>query len=1051
MQKTRECALVILLALLPLSIFAAGKESPQDDGRITLTGQVTDDFGDPLVGVSVFVEGTMTGASTDQDGVYTIDVPAKTKMLVFSCVGFETQRVPIQGNKKIDVVLMMDNESLDEVVIVGYGVQKKESSVAAITQIKGESLANTNMTSVAGALQGQIAGVAVIQNNGMPGQDNTSIKIRGVSSWVSSSPMVLVDGVERDFNNIDPSEIETISVLKDASATAVFGVRGANGVILITTKRGKSGRVKVDFSSEVGVKQPINMKKPEDAYTTGLVMNIARANDNDWGAQLSDEVLEHYRTHDMPYVYTDTDWQDFMLKNGVQHKYNLNVSGGTDFAKVFASISYLHDGNVINTVKNELYDPTWKYDRYNYRFNVDMNVTKTTVVSIDAGGYIGIRNAPFETNNQRLFRPIFTLGPMDGVPFYPAEVLDQYPDSQRPDETGMRLGSTNITNAENPMIANSYSGSRTIKTNNINLSLRLKQDLEFITKGLSLKAQVSYNNLSRWTRTISYKAITYHLNTDLSWVRRLGRDETGREDPEEIPAVGTDSMNDSPYPTRNWYYEASLNYDRTFGRHGVTGLIVGQRRQTSKDAAFPSYEQGLAARVTYEYANRYLFEANLGYNGSEQFAKSKQYGLFPSFALGYNLHNEKFFQPVRKVINKAKFRASWGQVGSDATGGERWLFNSSYSTGGGFQYTPGTPSTPGTSLPTIVEDKAPNINAGWEIATKRDLGVELSFMKNDMFVLSMDFYNEDRDGILLSRQQVPTYIGNQPKKMNLGKTKTKGYEIDLKFQWASKDGSWYVWVKPSIAFSDNRIISKDEPMYTPAYKKEEGHRIGQIFGYHHTGWIQDGNVAMTSARYGGGLFGLGDTEYVDFNGDGIIDSNDMYALGYTQTYPLYTYSTPLGFSWKGLSFDMLFQAVSHISRKTVDNFAWPIHRLSNQVFDFQMDSWSPDNRDAKYPSYHFDTNRTHNNVGDGTPKSTCVYDASYLRLKSLSVSYKLPEKALGKMGVSSMRFYFKANNLFTWAPNYPLADPEASDGGSDMTNGYYPMTRTFTFGFQLGF
>lgn len=1051
MRKIRECTLVILLALIPLQAFAAVGDSPQDDRRVTLTGQVTDEYGDPLVGVSVFVESTMTGTSTDTYGTYSINVTVKGRVLVFSCVGYMTQKVQIHGSDRIDVVLLTDNESLDEVVVVGYGVQKKESSVAAIAQVKGENLANTNMTSVAAALQGQIAGVSIIQNNGMPGQDNTSIKVRGVSSWVSSSPLVMVDGVERDFNNIDPNEIETISVLKDASATAVFGVRGANGVILITTKRGKSGRVKVDFSSEVGIKQPINMKKPEDAYTTGLIMNIARKNDNDWGSVLSDEVLEHYRTHDMPYVYTDTDWQDYMLQNGVQHKYNLSVSGGTDFARVFASLSYLHDGDVINTIKNEVYDPSWKYDRYNYRFNVDMNVTKTTVISIDAGGYIGIRNAPYETNNQRLFRPIFTLGPMDGVPYYPASVLDEYPDSQRPDETGMRLGSTNITNAENPLIANSYSGSRSIKTNNINVSLRLKQDLEFITKGLSFKIQMSYNNLSRWTKEISYKAVTYKLNTDLSWVRRLGRDETGREDPEQIASVGTDGLNGSPIPSRNWYYEAALNYNRTFGRHGVTGLIVGQRRKTVRDAVFPSYEQGLAARVTYEYASRYLFEANLGYNGSEQFAKSNQYGLFPSFALGYNLHNEKFFQPLRKVVNRAKVRASWGQVGSDAAGGERWLFNSSYVTGGGFQWRPGTPSTPGTSLPTIVEEKAPNLSAAWEVATKRDIGFELAFTKNEMFVLSMDFFDENRSGILLSRQQVPTYVGNQPKKMNLGKTKTKGYEIDLKFQWHSKDGSWYVYAKPAIAFSDNRIISKDEPLYTPSYLKEEGYRIGQIFGYHHTGFIQDGNVAMTTARFGAGLLGLGDTEFVDFNGDGIIDTKDMFALGYTQTYPLYSYSLPLGFSWKGLSFDMLFQAVSHISRKCVDNFAWPLHRLSNQVFDYQMDSWSPDNRDARYPSYHFDANRIHNNIGDGTPKSTAVYDASYLRLKSINLSYSLPSKAVSRMGLSSMRFYFKANNIFTWAPNYPLADPEATDGGSEMTNGYYPMTRTFTFGLNLGF
>ena len=845
------CMAMLLPVLLPGgAIYAQGTDQAGDR---TVNGIVTDESGIPLVGVYVFVENTTNGVSTNLDGEYSIVISENDPTLVFSCLGFQTQKFPITGSTTINVALAQDAQNLDEVVVVGYGVQKKESSVAAITQVKGDDLANVNATSISNALSGQVPGVSIVQTSGEPGYEATNIMIRGVSSWVSSSPLVLVDGVERDFSNIDPTEIETMSVLKDASATAVFGVRGANGVILITTKRGQAGEVKVNFSAEAGIKQPINMISPMDSYNTGLVINEARKNDNDWGAMLSDEVLEHYRVQDMPYVYPNTNWQDALLKNGIQHKYNVNVSGGTDFARVFASLSYLHEGDVIRTEKNEAYDPTYKYDRYNYRFNVDMNVTKTTVISIDAGGYIGIKNRPYESNTQRRFRPLYCLGPMDGVLYYPAEVLDEYPDLLHPDETGMRLGTTDLTNAENPMIANSYSGSTTIKTSNINLSVRLKQDLSFITKGLSAKIQASYNNLSRWLRSIEYNAITYKLLESGTWVRRVGRDENTRD--ENIPSVGTESLDGNPYPVRNYYYEFSVDYNRTFGKHTVTGLVVGQRRKVMQNAVFPSYEQGIAARVTYDYNNKYLFEANLGYNGSEQFAPGKQYGLFPSFALGYNLHNEKFFQPLRKVINRAKIRASWGQVGSDAAGGERWLYTSSFVNGSGWNYTPGTPDETGPNRTPIVEENAANVNAGWEIATKRDIGFEISFLKNDMFVLSMDFYDEFRDGILLSRQSVPTYVGIQPKKMNLGQTKTRGYEIELKFQWSSPSGDWYVFAKPSIAFSDNRIISKDEPLYTPAYMKEEGYRIGQVFGYHHSGWIQDADVAMTSARYGGGQMG----------------------------------------------------------------------------------------------------------------------------------------------------------------------------------------------------
>lgn len=1040
--------LVFLLIVSPMTALSqTGKE-------LTVSGIVTDESGAPIIGASVVVANTTVGVSTGLDGSYSLSVPAGAENLVFSYIGYISQTLAVANRTQINVVLAEETQTIDQVIVVGYGVQKKESSVAAISQVKGDELLKTTATSIANALAGQIPGVSTVQASGEPGRDHTKVMIRGVSSWVSSDPLVLVDGVERDYNNIDPAEIETMSVLKDASATAVFGVRGANGVILITTKRGKAGEVKVNFSTEFGLKQPIGMVHAMDSYRTGLVMNEARKNDNAWGSMLSDEVLEHYRIQDMPYVYTNTDWQDVMLKNGFNHKYNLNVSGGTDFARVFASLSYLHDGDIIRTERNLDYDPAYKYDRYNYRFNVDMNLTKTTLLAIDAGGYIGIKNHPNEYQNIRRFRPILCLGPMDGVPYYPAEILEQYPDEAHPDETGRRIGTTDLTNSESPVVANSYSGSRSVKTSNVNLSLRLQQDLSFITKGLSAKVQGSYNNTTRWEKVISYDAITYKLKPDGTWIRRSGRDDAGREEPGEIPNVATEVLDGdggTDVPRKNYYLEASINYERTFGDHAVTAMWVGQRRKTMRNVMFPSYEQGMAMRVTYAYANKYLFEANLGYNGSEQFAPDKQYGFFPSFAVGYNLHNEKFFQPLRKVFNRAKIRASYGEVGSDASGGDRWLFTSSYVSGSAWNYQPGLPNAVGPNRTSIIEEAAANINATWEVATKRDIGFELAFMKNEMFVLTMDFYDEKREGILLSRNSVPAWAGIQPKKMNLGSTKTKGYEIELKFQYATPDNDWYVWVKPAVSFSDNRITNRDEPLYSPAYQKQAGHRIGQLFGYHHSGWIQDADVAMTSARYGGGLMGLGDTEYVDFNGDGIIDDNDRYAMGYSQNYPLYNYSLSAGFRFRNFEFDFLLQAVSHFSKHVIDSFAWPLHRLSNQVFDYQLDAWSPDNRDARYPAFHFDSNRGHNNITDGAVRSVSVYNASYIRLKNINIAYNLPKRVAGKLGLSSAKVYLRGNNLFTWAPDYPLGDPEASDDGGNVTYGYYPMVRTFTVGLQFGF
>lgn len=1051
--------LMSLLAAMPDQVWAQAAQ-----GGTTISGIVVDDFGSPVPGTVVMVPETTIGTVTGADGRYSITVPPGSEKLSFSSFGFKPIVVSRGHRTTIDISLESQDTGLEEVVVVGFGTQKKESIVASITKLDGDQLAKTSATSISNALTGQIPGISTVQASGEPGRNDTKIFIRGMSTWVDASPLVLVDGVERDFNNVDPVEIESISVLKDASATAVFGVRGANGVIMITTKRGKAGPVKVNFTTELTLKQPINMVHAEDSYTTGLVMNEAYKNENNWGSLLSDEVLEHYRVQDLPYTYPNTDWREIMLKNGFSQRYNVNISGGTDFARVFASLSYLHDGDVINTQKHDLYDPSYNYDRYNYRFNVDMDITRTTHVSVDAGGYVGVKNQPFESSDQRRYRGIFMLGPML-APYYPAEVLDLYPDAAHPDETGWRLATTDQTNAENPIVANSYSGSRTRTTNDLNLSLKLTQDLNFITPGLNVKAQASYNTTAAYEKTISYDALAYKLLPNGTWVRRVGRAGENNDQPVNNPSVSTESLinntnrsnADYGFPRRNYYLELSVNYNRDFGLHAVTGMIVANRRKKEYNFHFPSYEQGAAARVTYAFDNRYLFEANLGLNGSEQFAPDKQYGFFPSFAAGYNLHNEKFFEPLKNMVSRAKIRGSYGLTGHDGAE-NRWLFTSSYVTGTtGWNYTPGLPSNTGPTLTSIVEEKAANLNAGWELGEKMNIGFEIGFLKREMFTLTMDFFREHRTGILMERRSIPSYAGIGAKEMNIGETQTKGYEIELRFQHHTRTG-WKLWAKSSVGFSDNRITNYDDPAAMPAYQKKEGYRIGQYFAYQHTGWIQNADVAMTSARGGADLMGLGDTEWIDFNGDGVIDDYDRAAYKYSPKYPLYNYSFAAGLSFKGIEFDFLIQAATHISKHVVDAFAWPMHRLSNHVFDYQMDVWSPDNRNATYPAYHFDAIRMgHNTMGsDGALRSTSIMDASYLRLKTVNIAYNLPKKITTKIGMDNMKIYLRGLNLFTWAPNYPLGDPEGYDirtGGSDgdLTYGFYPLTRSYVFGLQLSF
>jgi len=1017
---------------------------------VTVTGTVNDAEGEPLPGVTVVVKGKGAGTVTDIDGNYRISNLISSDVLVFSFIGLETQEIAVGSRQVIDVTLLTQVKELEEVIVVGYGVQKKESSVAAISQVKGDDLIKVASTNISAALTGQLPGVSTVQMSGKPGSDGAKIYIRGISSWMGNDPLVMVDGVERDFNEIEPTEIETISVLKDASATAVFGVRGANGVILITTKRGKKGQVKVNVILEQTLKTPINMLAPMDSYNTGLVMNQAARNDDSFNKILSDEILEHYKLQDMPYIYPNTNWQDVMFKDlAFSQKYSVNISGGTDLARIFSSLTYTGDNDVLKTEKQPFYDPRHRYDKMNYRFNADVDITKTTLLSIDAGGYIGIRNQPFETSAQRLFRPIFVMGPMDIPPYYPKSVIDMYPDSKRPEETGVRIASTTIPNFENPMIASNYSGSRTQKTNNLNVSFKINQNLDIITQGLSFKGSVAFNNTIGYQSTIEYNAVTYRLRPNLSWDRIVGRDgKADNEGPVELPVASTESLTGSPF--KNWYYEASLNYSRTFDKHVVTGLLVGQRRKAQSDVDFPMYQQGIASRVTYDYDNKYLLEANLGINGSEQFAPQNRYGIFPSFGLGWNLHHERFFSPLLPIISRAKIRSSWGLVGSDASS-SRWLYTSAYTVGGtGVKYNPGTESSPGTAYNLILEESAANLNATWEKAIKRDIGAELAFLENQMFTLNFDFFDEYRYDILLDRLSVPDWFGVGMKQQNLGSTKTKGYEVDLKFQYAINRNLNY-WIKGGVNFSDNRIISRDEPMYKPEYQKQAGKRIFQMFGLVSQDLIQDPDMMMNSIRYGSMMFNLGDIRWVDFNGDGVIDMNDEVPIGYTQQYPLYTFNFSSGLRYKNFEFDFMFVGATGVSRKVDDAFRWPLHRLTNQAFEYQLDVWSPTNRDARYPSFRYDGNRLNNTIADGHINSNSIYDATYIRLKTVNLNYNVPAKITKQLGMSNLNVYLRGNNLWTWSPFFPLADPEISDGGNALAMANYPLVRRFQIGLTFTF
>ncbi len=1037
--------LLFFILLFP-ALIASGQEA------ITVTGTVSDVDGERIPGVTIIVQGKGTGTVTDIDGNYRISNLSSSDVLVFSFIGFDTREIEVNNQRVIDVVLLSRTEVLEEVVVVGYGVQQKESAVAAISQVSGDDLTKAGTTSLSNALTGRVPGVFTVQSSGQPGADAANIFIRGVSSWTGNQPLVMVDGVEGSFNDIDPNEVETLSVLKDASATAVFGVKGANGVILITTKRGESGKIRVNYTPELSVKNPILRRNMYDSYQTGLLMNEAYKNDGSWNLLLSDEVLEHYRVQDMPYLYPNTDWADIMMRDiGFSQKHNIGIRGGSEYAKVFASLTYLHDGDILNAQKQPDYDPAYKYTRYNYRVNLDFTVTPTTSLALNAGGFLGIRNQPSETNFQRTYRPIMMLGPMK-IPYkYGPEVLDLYPDHVYPDETGERLSNTGSINANNPYNAINHSGFRQTKTTGLSTTLVLDQKLDFITKGLSVKGKVAYNHDQGYLKIYNLDPVSYLLNANGEWKRFVGRDEIDAEQA-QLPIIpGTETINSGPF--RSWYYELAMDYSRGFGDHNLGALFLGNRRTWQNDVAFPHYEEGIVGRITYDYKTKYLAEINLGLNGSEQFAPKNRYGFFPSYAVGWNLHHEKFMEPLQPLINRFKVRYSYGEVGSDRAGSDRWLYTSEYTLGATnpWFFLPGTSTNPGSSVTPIREGQVANINAQWERSIKQDIGFELGFLKNNMFLLTLDFFKEDRDKILLSRLSLPDWFGVAAKQQNLGKTETWGYEAELEYRGGKRGGLSH-WVKAGISFSDNKIIERDEPYFKPEYSKMAGKRINQIFGNVSVGFIDDVDERAAVPRYGAGTVGLGDVVYIDFNGDGSIDVLDEVPIGYSGDYPLYFYTLSGGLAYKGFDLDVNFQAASHVSRILVDAFMWPFHRLDNQFFDHHSDYWRPDNRDPAYPVLRMDANRTHNNILDGKPKTISVMDGSYIRLRSVNLGYTIPTTIVQKYNMEQLRVFLQGNNLFTYAPGMPIGDPEGHDSNNGrLTNGFYPLIRKITLGLQLSF
>ena len=1040
--------LAALLLLLPGQSFAQ---------NLRVQGRVLDELGEGLIGAGVVIQGTTVGTITDMDGNFSLTVP-QGSTLEFSCVGYKTLAIP--ASAQMTVNMETDADALDESVVIAYGQQKKVTITGAVSAVGSEDILKAPVANVANALQGNLPGVSAVQASGMPGADEPVIRIRGVGSLNSAEPLVLVDGVERSFSQLDANEIESISVLKDASATAVFGVRGANGVILVTTKRGTTGKASVTATANAAVQTISKFVEFTDSYTYGKMWNYTAITDarpmSQWpgtaaitdytpyaddGIRFSQSVMEHFRTGDMPRTFPNMDWIKYIMNDTAwQEQANVNVNGGTERVRYFVSAGFLNQDSLFKTFsdnKNE----TFNYKRLNYRANLDIDVSKRSQLSITLGGRMQNRN---------------TMGGGEGFLFRYLQGATPYAGSGIDEEGRHVISDENFVGQfDRDALSNYYGlGYQLESTNVLNFDIQYRLALDFITKGLSFKTKASYNSeyTARKNRQNGY-------GTGLTYVATL---VDGKEVLRKENITWPIPYSEAKWGSRNWYAEASFDYSRKFGQHNIGALVLYNQSKTyypwdsdnSLYQSIPKGYVGLVGRVTYDYATKYLLDFNIGYNGSENFAPGKRYGLFPSVSVGWIPSQEKWWEPLKNVIGYLKLRGSWGLVGNDNTNGARFL----YLPGAWQFYTGATTVNPqrrganfGTSggwLQAVKELTSGNPNVTWETASKINLGLDAGFFRDHLHAY-VDFFWEDRQHILVSNASTLPAVTSLPSSyVNEGRVKNHGYEVTL--SWDDHIGNVRYSISPNFSFARNQVIEmlEVEPMYD--YLKHTGLPVGQPFGYDLFEFYQPGTEERYMETYGVPMpdqnldLRYGDAVYVDLNGDGIVDQNDRKPLGYT-TNPEITFSLNTSIHWKGLDFSMLWTGADHVSRSLNGYFrdqfgSTNTSALTQWVAD---NSWTEDNPDAILPRISF-TNRVHNN----RDSQAWMINSRYVRLKNVEIGYTF-NKPKSMPFFNYIRFYVSGQNLLTFS-RFDGNDPEAPGSGLDF-GVRYPMTRVVNVGAQLNF
>lgn len=1029
-----------------LLLFIAGTASVYAD---TVRGTVVDDTGEPLIGATIALKGGSAATASDIDGNYSLQVPdLKTAVLKVSYVGYLPQEIKVNGRSTVDVTLQTNAEQLEEVVVVGYGQQKKASVVGAITQTTGEVLERAaGIHDISAALTGNLPGVVTMQSSGMPGEESAKITIRGASSWNNSDPLVLVDGIERDMNSVDVGSVKSISVLKDASATAVYGVKGANGVILITTKRGEEGRAKIDVSFTATLKSASKLPNKFDSFDALAARNKAVVHElglmpSSWSYMTPYETLLKYRNPanlEEFERYPNVDWQDYLFKDyAMAYNGAVSISGGTRFVKYFAAIDFVHEGDLFRNFDNHRgYETGFGYNRINARSNLDFQLTKTTVFKVNLSGSNGQKRSTWPNdgsgfnqsnwNDVQVWAGAYNIAPNVFRPVYADGSYGYYP-----------AFSSQVTNSAD-LLANG--GAFKTTATRINTDFVLEQNLDFITKGLNFRGMISWDNQFREQgRGVS----DLNNGPQYKWIDPATGAVT-KKNPTETTSQ-FDYLPGSKWSTqagsvsdgntlRNLNYQLQLNWNREFGVHNVGLTGVWTRQETAIGSMIPMYREDWVFRATYNFADRYFVEYNGAYNGSEKFKKGKRFGFFNSGAIGWRVSQEKFWEGLRDWWEELKIRASYGEIGDDSGG--RYLYMDEWGTGGNTSMD--ITGYDNRSMYTFYYlSKLGNPDAGWEKVKKFNLGIDYAFL-NNMFAGSVEIFKDKRDGILINGNDraMPSYFGQTPPTANLGKAESKGFEVEVRFS-KNINRNMRVWANLSMTHAANKIIDRDDPALKPAYQKQAGYVIGQTHSYLDKGFLNsfDDIYGSPSHDVNDASRLPGDYYIVDFNGDGVVDNKDSVPYGYSGT-PQNTYNATIGFEWKGFSCFAQFYGVTNVTREvSLVSFGNHIDNVYN-IGDW----WSGETGtgDILIPRWY----STVSGYSNGTQY---LYDGSYIRLKNVELAYTFTNGWIKKLGLSYMKLYLNGNNLWVWSR---MPDDRESNFSGGSGSGAYPTMRRFNFGVRF--